>query len=410
MEELTIERKIILNLMARSLADSSDGAVLSESEILDADWKTVAKESIAQAVVWSAFESAQVYKDFIPTKIYEAWQNFAFAAVPKNLAVVGWQKDLVDLMDEKELPYLILKGTSASSYYPNPEWRLLGDVDFLIRPEDRVRVETALTEAGYEKWNNEHVCHVVFKKDGAHLEMHFEVAGIPYGKAGEQVREFLKNATDHYLVKEQESCSFKAPTDDMHGVIILLHMQHHMLGEGLGLRHLCDWATYVKKTANEPFWEETTLPFLKKIGLLKYAVTMTKTCAIYLGIPCPAWAEKGDEKLCREIIEDVFSSGNFGRKDGARAKSGMLISEHGKNGTKKGAIYNLAHSLHSYVWMQPWVRKCPILYPFVYVWKALRFLFLSMIGKRPNLIKIRSHAEERKAIYKKLKIFEPDKN
>ena len=409
MAELTREQKVLLNLMAIAL-ETEQSLRLDEIELASVEWKKVAKESISQTVVWTAFETVQPYRSYIGETLYEAWQVRAFSAVPLNIAVMESQQNLVKIMEEKGFPYLILKGTSASSYYPHPEWRLLGDVDFLIRPKDREAVEATLEDAGYKKWDSEHICHVVFKKENAHLEMHFEVAGIPYGKAGRQVREFLKNATDSWQEKEQEGCVFKAPTDLLHGVIVLLHMQHHMLGEGLGLRHLCDWAAYVKQTYKEPYWEESFLPFLKKIGLFRYASAMTKTCAVYLGIPCPVWAESVDEILCKEIIEDVFSSGNFGRKNGARAKSGMLISEHGKSGTKHGAVYNLAHTLHAQVCLQPYVKKFPPLYPFVYVWKALRFLFLSMIGKRPNLLKIRSHAEERKNIYKKLKVFEPDKN
>ena len=123
---------------------------------------------------------------------------------------------------------------------------------------------------------------------------------------------------------------------------------------------------------------------------------------------CPSFCEQVDDNLCKEIILDVFSGGNFGTKDVARKKSGMMISEHGKSGTKHGAIYNLAHGLHVAVITQtPIVKKVWILYPFIYVYRALRFLFLTIIGKRPKLSKMKEHANKRKSVYDKLKVFEP---
>ena len=56
----------------------------------------------------------------------------------------------------------------------------------------------------------------------------------------------------------------------------------------------------------------------------------------------------------------------------------------------------------------PCVKKVPILYPFIYIWKAIRFLFLSMIGKRPSLVKMAPEAKKRKSVYEKLAIFEAE--
>ena len=38
-----------------------------------------------------------------------------------------------------------------------------------------------------------------------------------------------------------EGEKIRIPAPFHHGLILLLHTVHHMLGEGIGLRHLCDW-------------------------------------------------------------------------------------------------------------------------------------------------------------------------
>ena len=184
-------------------------------------------------------------------------------------------------------------------------------------------------------------------------------------------------------------------------------MQHHMLSEGIGFRHLCDLAVYLKSTYNAFFWKDLLIPFLKEIGLYKYVSAMAKTCSVYLGAPMVDGLECEDLALVDEIILDIFKGGTFGTKDEERKKSGMLISEHGKAGTKHGSLYNLAHGLHVAVITQnKIVKKVWILYPFIYCYRAFRFLFLTMIGKKPKLSKMRESAKERKSVYEKLKVFE----
>jgi len=405
--KLTREQKILLNLTARSICENPSLITLEESDFDGADWEGIVKEAIAQAVPLVAFDAVAIYKRYIPEDIYSRWKNIAAGVLRKDFMVAQSQAVLIELLNNK-YPYIILKGMAAGAYYPNPELRALGDVDFLINPAQQEEIEEILIQAGYQKSHGDHPNHVVFRKPGAHLEMHFEVAGVPYGWQGEAVRTFLKNAVFEPQKQVQDIGEFNAPSDINHGLILLLHMQHHMLGEGFGLRHLSDWAVYVAKTYQESYWDETLIPFLKKIGLFTYTAIMTKTSAKYLQIPCPEWAVSADNETCDEIMRDILTGGNFGQKDVNRAKSGMLISERGKSGTSHGAIYNLSHTLHMNVLRMPCVKKVPILYPFIYIWKAIRFLFLSMIGKRPSLVKMAPEAKKRKSVYEKLAIFETE--
>ena len=406
--ELTKEQKIVLNLVARSLRFDSSELVLSEDDLKEADWKIVLREVVLQAVALATFDAASVYTDNIPNEVYERWKSISFNAIKNNLFVANSQSDLIKILGDKH-KYVILKGQAAASYYPKAELRVLGDVDFLIESKEKNEIAKLLVDNGYDKEGEDHPNHVVFKKEKSHLEMHFEVAGIPYKEKGEVIREYLTNIFETAKLQEQDGEKFIVPSDASHGLVLLLHMQHHMLGEGFGLRHLCDWATYVNKTSQADFWEDELLPLLKQVGLYKYAQVMTKTSAMFLNTTCPNWAVEIEENVCDEIMNDILLGGNFGRKDRTRAVSGLLISERGKNGTKHGALYNLTHTLHSVVLRKfPIVKKVWILYPFLYVYKAMRYSVLCLFGKRSSFIKMAPYAAERKSVYDKLGIFETE--
>ncbi len=402
---LTKEQKVLLKLTARSINSDSSILALTKEELSQVDWKQIKEQSMAQAVALVVYDVAVQYQEFIPEKVMDEWKDYAMAVYVNNFRIMQAQNDMVNLI-KSDYKYLILKGLSAGRYYSHPELRALGDVDFLIEDDKKERLEKVFLDAGYAKYPGDHPSHVLFKKGFAQLEMHFEVAGIPYGDCGEKIREFLKGAFDGVEAVQQDICEFYAPDHIYHALILLLHMQHHLIVEGFGVRHLHDWAVFIKETENEPFWKEKFLSFLEEIGLLKFTKVMTKTCAKYLGSSLPEWASDADDKLCDDVIEDVMEGGNFGRNDKNRDNSEFFVYERGKTGKKRSRIKSLLLVTHKEVMRRyPLIRKLPIIYPFLYAYRGCRYIFLSAIGKRSSLFKTGKVVKERQELYDKLRVF-----
>ena len=401
---MTNEQKVLLRLMQTAV----NGTDVDLSDIDNIDWQAVAKESHQQTVLVMALDAAAKIKDKIPSDVYSVWSKKAYSYLIANSKVEQAQKELVRILEDKKYPYIILKGEAVATYYPRSDLRALGDVDFLIDPSKKEEITALLHKNGYNSFFEEgHVCHVVFQKPDAHLELHYEIPGIPHGETGEKVRDFVESAVYEGEKKSDDSGSFNAPSDCHHALILLLHMQHHMVSEGIGLRHLCDWACFVKETVNKPFWKEKLIPFLKDIGLMTYTEAMTKVCSKAFGTECPDWALKADDILCEQILEDVLSGGNFGIKDESRVQSGMLITNRGKDGFNHNKWYRMYAVLKRNIEAQhPKVKKCPILYPFYFIQKILRYLILSIKGERLAINKLASEIDKRKSVYEQLQIFE----
>ena len=66
-----------------------------------------------------------------------------------------------------------------------------------------------------------------------HYELHFEPAGVPGGKAGDYVRKMLEDIQETAVRVENNEFSYIIPDDFHHGLVMLLHMQHHLLAEGI---------------------------------------------------------------------------------------------------------------------------------------------------------------------------------
>lgn len=403
--DFTAEQQALLALLAASLHGARPVAWAEAS----VDWSQVLEESVHHAVATVALEGTDAAGIPLPAEVLDRWLQVSMVHANQNLRHAAVQAELTGWLEEAGLPYSILKGAAAAAYYPRAEQRRYGDVDFLIAPADQPAVEALLTEKGYRRWNLAHDCHVLFERDDVDLEMHFAVPGIPAGQAGEAVRAYLQDTLARYTVCEQEGVPFRAPAPEDHGLILLLHMQHHLLSEGLGLRHVCDWSCFVARTLDAPFWQERLLPLLHRIGLFTFAAVMSRLCALYLCAPCPPWAADVSEDICAALLADILTGGNFGRKNKQRAHSGVLISQHGKQGTRHGMLYNLCATMHRAVCVQhPVVARWPILYPFLYIYRTVRFAWLRLTGRRDSLLGRVDYARERKAIYDTLHVFEPE--
>ncbi len=365
-------------------------------------------EAKRQSVFLLAAETLLKQKELLSKEKAVEYKKQAFLALTHNNEVENYQKNLVKILESNNINYVIIKGTVSASFYNKPQYRALGDVDFYVEPESLKKASEILEAEDYKKSLEDHENHVVFKKGRANLEMHNSLPGIPSGEKGKKISDFLNNLVYNVESKKVLNTTYKAPSNINHGLIILLHTAHHMLNEGLGLRHLLDWGFYLNATYSTQEFNETFLPFLKEIGLMEFAKTLTRTTEIYFGFTPKDFCKDVDKQLCEEIISDILAAGNFGNKDSTYRYSGILVTDN-KNGVGESKLKTLFKVLDDTIYSKyPAVKKYKILYPFIFIWRFIKYFFLMLIGKRKTPNKLSKVADKRKALYKKLKIFEEE--
>ena len=375
-------QKKLLSLLAANIAKSDS----KTDDISPEDADSIMNEAFSQAVPLFALDALP--KDKISRENRE--KTAAFAA--KNLNLRQVQKGFVKLLDENGVPYVILKGEAAAADYPDPSLRLLGDIDVLVDPENLEKVGKLLESKGFEADAEENGSHRVYRSHSIRIEVHWKIPGMPENEA---LAAYLRN-----VIKDAVSVNgeFMAPKDEHQVLILLLHAKHHILYEGIGLRHFCDIACLFNKTANADFYEKSLIPLLENAGLATFAKIVAKTCSIYLGSPLPDFAKDADDDLCREFIEDIFAGGNFGEKDDGRIRSGSIM----KDGKGKSAAGSMFATLGENVRARAKGRK--ILYPFLYIGLSVKYLFLVIFGKRPTPKETASDINKRTELYKKMQI------
>ena len=400
--QLREHEKILLNILANNLFNAGRTVNLNEDN-LNAVWC----EAYAQAVTLMAFHKSDIAIlqsdkcDYIRKKLSHT--------LAVNAKIDFEHVRICDIMQKADIPCTVLKGFASALYYPDALMRSMGDVDFLVDTDNFEKANEVLLKNGYASLGKNHDVHDIYIGRVCRCEMHFQPSGIPQGKAGVKVRKYLADISEKAETVQTELGAITVPCTFHHGLIILLHMCHHLTGDGLGLRHLCDWAVFINSLGEEKFLEAFEKAF-RDIGLWEFAKTMTFISCKYLGLQGMQWAQSADETLADYILIDIIIGGNFGQKNADRSHESLLISS--KNEKKVSMLRQFFISANSIVYKN-WkaARKLKILLPFGWIFFGGRYIIRSLFGKRPKIRpgKVAKEASERMDIYSELRLFEREK-
>lgn len=403
------EQNISLSKTEQILLDILGNALFHAGHVIGShyDWNCVLREAYVQAV--PRIVLSEIDSNMLDTELYSKIKRKTDQILANNIRVNREHANLHQRFVSAGIPYMILKGCASTAYYPDPMLRSMGDVDFLVLKSDIERAGRVLESEGFQAWGEKHICHIVYRKNMAHLEMHFEPSGIPYGRAGDLVREYLSDAIEMAIETDTEFGKMIMPSKFHHGLVLLLHTSHHLTGEGVGLRHLCDWAVFVDSLTDELFCELFEEK-LKAIGMWKFAQILTQTAVHYLGCKEKKWVGKEEQEVTKAIILDIFAGGNFGKKDIERSNESRIISNRGKSGIGRTSMFRqLFLSLNEVVRTRWGIsKKCPVLLPIGWIFFGVKYLIWIVMGKRKAIHpkKMIEGASARRDLYQKLQLFE----
>ncbi len=396
--KLREHEKILLDILANNLFNAGRKVDLNEDS-LNAVWC----EAYAQAVTLMAFHNSK--EEILENEKCGYIRKKLAKSLATNAKIDFEHIRICNIMKNAGIPCTILKGYASALYYPDSLMRSMGDVDFLVDTDNFEEAIKVLSENGYESTGKSHDVHDVFLGNICRCEMHFQPSGIPHGKAGVKVRKYLSGLLENSETVQTELGELTVPSDYHHGLIILLHMCHHLTGDGLGLRHLCDWAVFLNSIGEEKFLRMFEKTF-KDIGLWEFAKTMTFISCKYLGLPDMEWAKDTDGKLADYILIDIIIGGNFGQKHADRSHESLLISSKNEKDTPMlKQFFISANSIVYKNWKS--AKKFKILLPFGWIFFGGRYIIRSILGKRPKIRpnKVAKEASERIDIYSELNLF-----
>lgn len=254
-------------------------------------------------------------------------------------------KELTERMGALGIRSCVLKGVGVAQLYPSPSHRQCGDIDLWVdRSRDGLMpFLSGKYEIGMNVW---HHAEVKFFDD-VETEIHFHPGWMynPFdNRRLQQWFEMNKSAQ----MEVDDKLGFAYPSVQFNAVYSLVHLFHHLIEEGVGLRHIIDYYFIMRALPTDA--RLGVVQNLKRLGLYRLAKAVMWVLQEVCGMSSDLLLCKSDEREGRFLMDEVMRGGNFGhhRKDNRRRNSVARM------------LALLPHYPREVLWVVPWKlwHKC----------------------------------------------------
>lgn len=329
----------------------------------EADWISLYTEAQRQAIGGILLDGVEkvIASGEDKPKFLMQWISQVFALENRNRLLNARCKEITDVFNDLGLRSCVLKGQGVAMLYPNPLRRQCGDIDLWVEGnrDDIYKTLKAKWKVGETVIHHAEV--EIFKDTPT--EIHF-VPSFTYSPfLYRRYKRFFKRCADKQFDNYDKTVGFTYPTTDFNAVYSLMHIFHHVLHEGIGLRQLLDYYYILRSLDKEQrvqVFEE-----MRHLGLAKFAEAVMYVEQRMFGLEPEFLLCKPDGKTGKHLLEEIELAGNFGKYDKryqhVDRKSRMDVYMHN---VKRNFVF-FKFALGEVLW-------APIWKPCHFVWRKIK--------------------------------------
>lgn len=339
----------------------------------------------------------------LPQKIWQSVDNSGKVTARSNYRLLFLTKYVTGLLEKNGILAVVLKGAATAAFYPVPELRKAGDIDILV-PEkaDYEKACLLLQQDGFHVLENQSALHhmELQNDEGISVEVHgFLVEPFESRNINSYLKSLLPEYGRHWIVNTSWGILFYQPSDAYHAFYLLLHMLQHFLRAGFGLKFLCDWVVFWNREI-EQAEKRQFLKMVRESGTEGFVRILTQSCVKYLGLKRENVQFMLEEPVKEDFVEDfyreVFQAGEFGR-----AKQNRMVAMRGTG--VKSYVMEFHHQMRL---NYPKAGKVPVIWPVLWVFTLVRFLYNNHAVRKVSGREILKEAGRRSRLISKMRLFE----
>lgn len=258
----------------------------------------------------------------------------------KNKEIATVTREICGWFEEAGLEPIVLKGQSVGAFYADPDLRQPGDLDLFFH-RDYERVIPILSARG-----------ITVELSDVHD--HFTYKGIPVELHHKPFLPLYPISDLDFSPMERSDVKFPYGVLNLRAaaLLYLLHPAKHFMIEGLGLRHVCDWAVFCRYYADRQELNQAILD-MQKQGAECFVFALLKIVDQYLGFRLDGsgcFSNSVTDQATSQMLHLILERGNFGYE-----------GKHMRNSREWFQYY---WDLWCYIWKS---------YPFwkIYFWKIM---------------------------------------
>lgn len=281
--------------------------------------------------------------------LLKIWRDERNKGVHRNMIQSMEADALKDTFNENEIDFMPVKGFPICELYPKPDYRYMGDLDYLIRFEDLKKAGALIKNLGYMPDHIGQFHHDEYIKPPLMvLELHHSMV-----KASSQFSDYYKDFL--YKGENVDAHEYRMSDEDLY-IFQIVHLYKHYEESGTGIRSFLDMYLANKKMLPNLNHEYIDAE-LEKLGLTEFCEFVYRISA--------KWFADGDVDNFSEEEIYILTSGVYGSE---RHKYQNRIK-----GKKKSKVI-LERIFPPVSWMKdtyPILKKSMLFLPFTYVHRMI---------------------------------------
>lgn len=297
-----------MNDASRYLLCVLRGFVLSEDPgAFSGDWRALMEQAAMHSVKGILGHSVMTFphEDSAPCAGYLRRQCL------QTMALFSQRGDamarLTERLSAEGIDHLLFKGYVVRQYYPIPELRTFGDIDFLIRPADRARSDALMKAQGFgTKVDWEPVFGYV--RGAEYYEIHSHVLETDISERTD-FRSYFSNVWDDAEQRSEHTYVLKP---ESHLLYLLTHIAKHIHSSGAGIRMYLDIAFFLKHFGDTLDWDWFQRE-AEGLGFLNFVNMVFTLVAREFGVESPIPLHAVDAQTYADFLDFTMSGGTFGK-------------------------------------------------------------------------------------------------
>lgn len=290
-----------------------------------------------------AFYSVEKLENKPQGELYAKWEACRNRAVILDVNQQFAAGEIRTALQEAQIPFLEVQGTKIKPLYPQPNYRTMSDIDFIIDLDRLTGAREVLERLGYRCEEMAGVEIKAFRAPNIHVELH----------------------TDYFPADCSYAGILGKPADDVNRFYCynILHIAKHYFWKGCGIRRVLD-AYYLNRNYGSVLNREYVRDVFERAGAVDFVTELSDLAE--------RWFSKGVYGRRGEMECFILNSGTHGT---ARYRVENRLKNHGGRFRKLRYFWRRIRGDRKMLYMAyPVLKRHKILYPFCWLHRAFRAL------------------------------------
>lgn len=310
-----------------------------------------------------------------PQLLAQEYRDYAKSQCFREIAIYSCRaeqmKVLAKKLDEAGIDHLLFKGFVVREYFPEPELRTFGDIDFVIRIEDRQKCDELMKDLRYEPRDNWEPAYS-YLKETEYYEIHTDVMEIDVSDKADY-KGYYSHIWEHVVSSKitglKHSYEF---TPEFHFLYILTHIAKHIGSSGAGIRMYLDIAFFIKHFDKSIDWNWISEE-LKKLKFQEFSNMVLTAVEQWFGVKSPLPLRKIEEETMEDFLQFTIEGGVYGKF--GRDQNVIFLKKQNRNVEEiskwKTLVFHIFPPVSSLKFRYNYLQKCPWLLPIAWVHRVL---------------------------------------